>query len=298
MRNSSLVITVIGIILVVSLLGILFYPSASDFMESNKAWNGINSFIKDFKAENSDSVVNISPDNQQQVFVSIPYTDYSSEELERIGEFVSNGNLLLLLDDFGYGNSLLEHMEIEARFSNSLLLDPLFNYKNQYLPRITEFSTDVKETGIEAITLNHASTLINVGQSHIIALSSSASFEDVNRNGLQDEEEPSGPFTVAAEYDYGRGKVVLLSDPSITINTMVGYNNNYEFINHLININGTPDKIIFDRAHIAKTPLDVSKINTEQLMIILNNNYVILGMVVLIFIFTTAYAFRKEEVFG
>ena len=85
MRNSSLVITVIGIILVVSLLGILFYPSASDFMESNKALNCINSFIKYFKAENSDSVVNISPDNQQQVFVSIPYTDYSSEELERIG---------------------------------------------------------------------------------------------------------------------------------------------------------------------------------------------------------------------
>ncbi len=298
MRNLSLVITVIGIIMVVSLLGILFYPSVSDFMESNKAWNGINSFVKDFKAENSDSVVNISPDTQQEVFVSIPYTDYSPEELELIREFVSNGNLLFLLDDFGYGNSILEHMGLEARFSNSLLLDPLFNYKNQYLPRITEFSPEIKENGIEAITLNHASTLVNVSEAHILALSSAASFEDVNRNGLQDEDEPSGPFTVAAEYDYGRGKVVLLSDPSITINTMVGYNNNYAFINYIININGTPDNIILDRAHITKTPLDVSKINTEQLMIILNNNYVILGMVVLIFIFTTAYAFRKEDVFG
>jgi len=298
MRNSSLVMIVIGIIVVVSLLGVLFYPSIGDFMESNRAWNGIHNFAKDFKAENSDSVVNISPNTQQEVFVSIPYIDYSPEELELIREFVSNGNLLLLLNDFGYGNSILEHMGLEARFNNSLLLDPLFNYKNQYLPRITDFSAEIVGTEIEAITLNHASTLIDVGESHILAVSSPTSFLDDNRNGFQDEDEPSGSFTVAAEYDYGKGKVVLVSDSSITINTMVGYNNNYEFLNYLINLNGTPDKIILDRAHITKTPLDVSKINTEKIMAILNNNYVILGMTALIFIFTTAYAFRKEEVFG
>ena len=96
MRNSSLVITVIGIILVVSLLGILFYPSASDFMESNKAWNGINSFIKDFKAENSDSVVNISRQSTTSLCLHSIYGLFF-EELERIGEFVSNGNLLYFL---------------------------------------------------------------------------------------------------------------------------------------------------------------------------------------------------------
>jgi hypothetical protein len=298
MRISGLILAIIGIILTVSLLGILFYPSINDFMSSNKAWNGIHNFVKEFNAENTDSLAEISPRAQHEVLVCIPYIEYSDEELLSIKEFINQGNLVLLLDDFGYGNQILESLGIEARFSSMILLDPLFNYKNQYLPRTTDFSAEIIESGIEAITLNHASNLINVGQSHILARSSPTSFADANNNGILDEDEQEGPLVVAAEYDFGKGKIMLVSDPSITINTMVGQNDNYEFIDYLITFDDTPEKIYLDRAHITKTPLDVSKISMEKVKEFLNNRYVLLGMIAIIFIPVAAFALKKEEAIG
>jgi hypothetical protein len=298
MKISNLILILFGIILTLSLLGILFYPSINDFMSSNRAWNGIYSFIKEFNVKNIDSLDDISTQAEHEVMVCIPYIEYSDEEMLKINEFVNKGNLLLLLDDFGYGNQILEYLGIEARFSNIMLLDPLFNYKNQYLPRITDFKFDFTESGIEAITLNHASTLVNVEQTHILASSSPTSFADNNGNGIKDEDETQGPLTVAAEYDLGKGKVILVSDPSITINTMVGQNDNYEFINYLINLKGIPAKINLDRAHITKTPLDVSKINMEKLIEVVKNPYIILAINTVIFILISVYAFRKEGVFS
>jgi hypothetical protein len=297
-RISNLILILFGIILALSLLGILFYPSINDFMSSNRAWNGIHSFVKDFNAENIDSLEDISPQAKQEVLVCIPYIEYSDTELFNIKEFINNGNTLLVLDDFGYGNQILEYLGIDARFSNISLLDPLFNYKNQYFPRITDFTADVSQSGIEAITLNHAAFIDNVRQENILAMSSQTSFADINGNGVLDEYESQGPLVVAAGYDSGKGKLILVSDPSITINTMVGQNDNYEFISYLVNMTGVPEKIRLDRAHITKTPLDVSKINMEKIIEILNNRYVLLGIVFIIFILVAAYAFRKEEVFG
>jgi len=36
------------------------------------------------------------------------------------------------MDDFGYGNSFLAYAGVSARFDDNPLLDPLFNYKNEY----------------------------------------------------------------------------------------------------------------------------------------------------------------------
>jgi len=298
MRTSSIVLLIIGVVAAVSLVSIWFYPSIQDFMASNKMWNGIRDFTDEFRAENIDSLDNLSDQTGNSVLVSIPYMDYTSEELSQIEQFVVDGNLLLLLDDFGFGNSILEYLGIQARFSNNILLDPLFNYKNQYLPRITNFSSEIKESGIEAITFNHATTLTNVEPSQILATSSSTSFADTNLNGVQDEGEPTGPLVVAAEYKLGQGTVILVSDPSITINTMVGQNDNYNFIRYLTVLNGEPEGILLDRSHITKTPLDFSKINLENIRGMLANHYVLLGLVTLIFVFIPTYALRKGELFG
>lgn len=298
MRTSSLIFSIIGLLLTVSLTSIWFYPSINDFMSGNKAWNGIRNFTDNFGVQNTDSLDNINEQSGQGVLVCIPYSTYTPDELSEIKEFANNGNLLLLLDDFGFGNSIMEYLGLEARFSNNILLDPLFNYKNQYFPRITDFASGIKESGIEAITLNHACTLKNIESSHILALSSSSSFEDINSNGIWDEGEPKGPLVVAANYKYGQGTVILISDPSITINTMVGENDNYEFINYLMTINNDVDNIILDRSHITKTPLDASKTNLENIKTIIADRYILLGLTAFIFVSITAFTFRKEELFN
>lgn len=298
MRVSSSLFTAVVLISVISLLSIWFYPSVQDFMASNVMWQGIKNFSGEFDVENIDSLDDLPALPEKAVLVAIPYLEYTSEELSKMKQFVDNGGSLLLMDDYGYGNSVLAYLGVRARFTNKPLLDPLFGYKNQSLPRITDFAPEVKENDIDVIMLNHATTLTDVVESGVIAWSSSASFLDINDNGVRDGGEPKGPLVVAAEFRLGRGTLALISDPSIIINTMVGRDDNYRFIQYLAQHNGEQKEILVDSSHLSKTPLDVSKSRLLAARKALSNPYALVGITAMIFVVLSRYTLRKGGTIG
>jgi hypothetical protein len=298
MKTSSLFLIVIAVVLAVSLLSIWVYPSIQDFMSGNTMWNGIKSFDKEYSVENLDSLDNLASGPSEQVLVVIPYLEFSQADLDRISKFVQAGNTLVLMDDFGYGNSILQNLGLSARFENRILLDPLFCYKNEYLPRITDFSAGLKEQGLEAIVFNHATVLSQVDNSEALAWSSANSFLDSNQNGKLDQGEPAGPFAVAAELHSGKGTVKLVSDPSIVINSMIGENNNSQFTRYLVATNGTTRGILLDRGHLSKSPLDSSKISLTDFREFLSNPYILVGLIALLFVIIIRYTLKKGEIFG
>ncbi len=298
MRVSSILLVVVIIVLVISLLCIWFYPSAQDFTASNTMWNGLRNFNSEFGADNIDSLDDLPELPDKAVLVAIPYLEYSDEELSKIKRFVDNGGTLLLMDDYGYGNSVLAYLGVGLRFTNKPLLDPLFCYKNQSIPRITDFAPGLKESGIDVIMLNHATTLTNVMKSEAIAFSSSASFLDVNENMSWEQDEPKGPFVVAAQLRLGKGRLVLVSDPSVVINTMVDRDDNYDFIRYLTRHRGEQGTILVDRSHLTQTSLDVYKtrlINTREM---LSSPYALVGIIAIIFVAVSSYTLKKEKAVG
>ncbi|MFC2004718.1 DUF4350 domain-containing protein [Chloroflexota bacterium] len=298
MRVSSILFGVVVLILIISLLCIWFYPSVQDFMAGNTMWNGIRNFSSEFGADNIDFLDDLPDLPEESILVAIPYLEYSDEELSKVKRFVDNGGNLLLMDDYGYGNNILEYLGVDVRFTNKPLLDPLFNYKNQSIPRITDFAPEVKESDIDVIMLNHATTLTNVMESAAIAWSSSASFLDINENRVLDQGEPEGPFAVAAEVRLGKGTLSLISDPSIIINTMVGRDDNYDFIRYLTRDKGEQGEILVDSSHLTQAPLDVSKtrlINTREA---LSSPYALVGITAMIFTVVSRYSLKKGEIIG
>jgi len=297
-RVSGILFAVVVLIFVISLLSIWFYPSVQDFMASNTMWNGINEFRNEFSVDQIDSLDDLSDLTEKAVLIAIPYLDYTDEELAKMKQFINDSGTLLLMDDYGYGNNVLEYLGVAVRFTNKPLLDPLFNYKNQSIPRITDFDPEVKESGIDVIMLNHATTLTNVMESEAIALSSSASFLDINENKILDKGEPKGPFVVATEVRLGKGTLVLVSDPSIIINVMVGKDDNYDFVRYLIHHKGEREGIWVDSSHLTKTPLDVSKKRLIDTRGVLTNSYALLGITAIIFIIVSRYTLKKGETVG
>ena len=295
MRMSSVLFAVVVLIITISLLSIWFYPSIQDFMASNTMWNGIRDFSSEFSADNIESLGELPDVAEETALVVIPYLDYSNEELSKLKRFVEDGGTLLLMDDYGYGNSVLAYLGVSVRFTNKPLLDQLFSYKNQWLPRITDLAPEVKESGIDVIAFNHATTLTNVEQTDIIAWSSTTSFLDINENESWDDGEPKGPLPVAAEIRLGKGMLALVSDPSIIINTMVGKDDNYSFIKYLTTHNGEQKAILVDGARLTKTPLDVSKTRVTGVREILSTPYPLLGIVALIFMVVSRYTLKKGE---
>ncbi len=296
MRVSSVLFAVVALTLVISLLCIWFVPSIQDFMASNIMWSGIKSFRNEFSADTIESLDEL-PDvvAEEKVLVVIPYLEYSNEELSKMKRFVDDGGTLLLMDDYGYGNSVLAYLGIGIRFTNKPLLDPLFCYKNQWLPRITDLAPEVRKNGIDVIVLNHATTLTNVEEAEVIAWSSTTSFLDINENESWDKDEPKGPFPVAAKLRLGKGMLILTSDPSIMINSMVGRDDNYSFMRYLTSHKSEQKRILIDNSHLTQTPLDVSKTRLNKVREILSSPYPVLGFVALVFVVVSRYTLRKGE---
>ncbi|MDD5701554.1 MAG: hypothetical protein PHU23_05830, partial [Dehalococcoidales bacterium] len=229
---------------------------------------------------------------------AIPCTHYDGDDLERIRQYVSRGNTLVLMDYFGSGNQVLEYLGIPARFSQDILLDPLFCYKNPRLPRITDFSPELREQGIQAVVLNRGTFLDGVEDAAALAWSSPKSYGDSNGSEKWDEGDTCGPLVVAAEYRLGDGTVTIVADASLIINTMVSQNDNYPFVRHLIYSSGTPEAVILDRSHLSLTPLDAGKINLETARRFVSHPFVLLLVVAFIFALAARYTLKKEELIG
>ena len=298
MKSSRLIGLVVILVVLVSLASIWLYPSVQAFMASNTMWNGINKFSRAYNIQDIDSVTALQADPQHDVLIVVPYTPFTTAELAQMKQFVQNGGKLILMDDFGYGNSFLSFAGVSARFDNTPLLDPLFNYKNEYFPRILDFNAGVTSNGIKLITFNHGSALSGVSQSQALAWSSGTSFLDTSQNGNLDPGEPQGPFVVAASISLGVGTIDLVSDSSLIMNAAPGTNDNNAFINYLMTSNGTPAKVLFDRAQLTKSPLDTSKIQLDNVSGVLSNPYTLVGIIALVFVIITWYIYRRGLLIG
>ncbi|MDD4877026.1 MAG: DUF4350 domain-containing protein [Dehalococcoidales bacterium] len=295
MRLSSTLLLVVVLITAVSLVCIWFYPSFQDFMETNTAWNGIRTFDNESNVAVISSLDMVPGSPDKSVLIVIPGIDYSDQELAILKQFINDGGTMLLMDDFGYGNTVLKYLGVNARFSGKPLLDPLFCYQNQSMPRITDFVEQVKERDISVITLNHATTLNNVITDQVIAWSSTSSFLDINDNGAWEQGESQGPLVVAAKLTMGEGNLKLVSDSSIIINNMLSRDNNKEFIQYLTQEKGEINNILVDSSHLVKAPLDTAKERIMSLQVALSNPYALLGIIAVIFATVFWYNFRKGE---
>jgi len=292
MRPTSAAILITLLVTVISVVSIWFFPSIQDFMATNTMWNGINVFTDKSHAAVINSLSGLPDPPEEAVLVAIPYIEYTGQDLAKVKQFVEGGGTLILMDDFGFGNDVLAYLGIDIRFTGKPLLDPLFSYRKQVFPRITDFSPEVQMAGTTVAVLNHATSLIGVNPVDQIAWSSPTSFLDTNENSKQDPDEQQGPLSVAARRHLGKGTVYILADPSIIIGGMINRDDNYRFLEFLI---GQPDKLLFDVSHLARKPLDVSKTRLLDTRELLSNPYILTLITVMIFILIPLQILKKRE---
>jgi hypothetical protein len=77
---------------------------------------------------------------------------------------------------------------------------------------------------------------------------------DENQNGEWDEGEPKGPLPIIANFKIGKGELVLISDPSILINSMLGMDNNQQFLENI-----AQGQVFIDQSHLPEVALDEAK---------------------------------------
>ena len=254
LRRFLLMVSIVMVILLIT--AIWFFPSNEDFRVENPFWNGTGAINADYVVQPLKTLSDLPPSPQGTTLILIPYLKCTPAELEQLKRFVDDGGRLILADDYGYGNQVLESLGLETRFSGEMLLDPMVNYKSKHFQRIVHLEPDPLAGNIENLSFNHATCLINVTTASTLASSSSFSFLDHNGNGIREDNEPTGPLPVITHHRLGSGQVILIADPSLFINSMESLEDNSHFI---MNIADTTTILYIDQSHLPLSELHRSK---------------------------------------
>ncbi len=209
------------------------------YFVANSGWNGTSVLgQKGFMPVSQDMAkVLSSPDVIGVLAILGPSREFSKVEAELMAGFVKKGGMLVIADNVGSGNGLLELLGIPVRFDGRLLMDTLFYRKQPVFPLVFDLPQSEFSIGIDELALNHA-TALNVRDSSnvkVLAQSSRFSLLDDNQDGKKGAEEPTGPFPVWAEVQLGKGSILLFTSPMSFTNGMIHEGQNRILIENVIN---------------------------------------------------------------
>ena len=291
LRRFLLIVSIVMVIMLIT--AIWFFPSNEDFRVENPFWNGTGEISTDYAVQPLKTLADLPASPEGATFILIPYLRCTPAELGQLKRFVRNGGRLILADDYGYGNQVLESLGLEIRFSGEMLLDPMVNYKSKHFPRIVHLEPDPLTGNIENLSFNHATCLINVTTASTLASSSSFSFLDRNGNGIREDNEPTGPLPVIARHRLGSGQVIFIADPSLFINSMDPIESNHALVQNIAAT--TTSRLLIDQSHLPPSNLDRTKSLLAAIRSFLSNPAGALGVLVVVLTLVLMPVWLKKE---
>ena len=136
-----------------------------------------------------------------------------------------------------------------SRISERTLLDLSF-MKSSKFSVTTEFSDHEITRNLTMLLMNLPSTVIPSDRALPVVNSSRTSWLSLYEDGIWNEGEPLGPFPLLTIERYGRGTLIVLSEPSLLINQMRDEMDNGIFVSNLIEfISRDRENIIVDESH-------------------------------------------------
>jgi len=289
LRIRAVLLVSLALLFVASVTLSYVSPSVDDLWVENPFWNGLSDVYTSYKPIRLDSYLSfsslvINPVNSTILMLgpSKPYTEY---EIATIRDYLEAGGRVVLTDDFGTGNSLLQGLGLETRFSGELMQDTLFKEKKM-MPRIFFIEKTVYTTGVTELVMNYPTVLNGTGSSQIVAMTSSSST-------LGSNTESSGPYPVMTITTFGKGTIIAISDSSTFINSMIERGNNTRLLRNIVV--GTA---VIDETHSVTTRLTEVKAMMAGIYTFLSHPEVKYGLaaVMMVGVFKVRWVGNEEKI--
>ena len=224
------IMIIIGVSIMIMPLSVPVLKSNAAYSVLNTDWNGVSSFGKLMYSRGEILPVLSSYDSMNlkekkgTLIIIGPNLEFTDEEISELRDFLENGNTLILADDFGTGNRILEGLGLEERFSKKEPITPIY-LRSSNFPVTMEIKDKNLAKGVEKIVMYKPSVILNAKNGLVYTPNSS-------RLG-----NTYGPFVVVEEVSYGNGRIILISDPDIFTNSL--FRENKAFIENLMDyVNG------------------------------------------------------------
>ena len=230
------------------------FPSIDDLWVDNPFWNGLSEFYSYTKparlASLEDLRDTVRASGNSTLLMLGPSRMFSSSDVQQVKAYLEAGGKVVLADDFGAGNDLLEGLELEARFSGVLMMDALFKDHSRVMPQALNVAVEGKTL---TLTMNYPTVLINTESAKVLAWSSYFSYLGME-DGAPSDASPGGPFPIVARMGYKEGSLILISDSSLFINSMLEKTDNRDFLRSLV-----VGQVLIDESHSIPSRLTLAK---------------------------------------
>jgi len=288
-------VLIVGVLLfgIAAVVLSVIYPQSDDMFVENPFWNGMSEVYRDIKPvriSNLGVLVDVVDPFNSKLLMLGPSTDYSDEDISVVRGYLEEGGTVVLADDFGTGNQLLVGLGVNARFSGLLLQDTLFKERNDLLPRVLDLKSSDYTEGVSGLALNTPTVLVGVDEDQVLAYSSVVSFIG------EDEKTPTvgsiyGPFPVLALIQFGGGRLLLISDPSLFLNSMIGLEGNDSLLLGL-----AKGSVFIDEAHSVLSRLTRFKMLLAQLYGVVSLTEVKYGLAALLVVGVSKVKWGEPEI--
>lgn len=247
-----LLFTLLLVVLTVGIFGLSI--SSATFGSYNPSWDGsrdLRVLASETGAETelAETVTAYKhvPANRTVAFILSPTESYSDADSARISSFLDQGGTLVVASDFEpHANALLQDLGVRTRFDGRPLRDEQQYYRAPALPVATHVQPSTFTKNVTRVTLNHPTALIPGRNATVLVNSSGYAYFDANGNESLDATESLGTRPVVAVEPYGRGRVLLVSDPSVFVNAMLDTPDNRRFAKNIV---AGSDDVLFDYSH-------------------------------------------------
>ena len=264
--SYALIAAVVIVALIISVP--VLNTTKEDFSTYNTAWNGASdakalASSDGYTASTVFALSEIGSSGGGVLFMLNPNSSvgFSASDASTLQSFVTNGGVLVLANNFGNGNAVRSGLGVlgEARFNGSLLEDNVSKGVDAALPLITDVTASGLTAGVHELYFNYG-TALDVSGNNVTVLARSAptSYLLAPGGGNATVNATTGAHPVLATLDYGNGRIVLLSDPSVFSNDMLGQADNQQLLTSMLaDLTGgnTAVPIMFDESHFASPPV-------------------------------------------
>lgn len=204
-------------------------PSTSPYSPFNTGSNGYSKFLSI-----TSSRINFVKDLKgldQRILVIIPLkSDPGITIYQLIEDLLKQGAVVVVLDEEGYSNNLLEYLKIKARVERIKILDEVSKIRSREYP-LVELSLDGNLLRIA--TYRPSYIVADEGNMISVAKTSKYAYADLDNNGYYTVGELMGEYVVACSWNIEKGVLWLIADLDIFTNDLIGIGDNLEFLSKL-----------------------------------------------------------------
>lgn len=290
--NSTTIIIIVTVTFAMCASIIHFSSNDFEFSKLNPNWNGTSQFFSIPERHTTFELYQLSTlysTTNSTLIIIAPNEEFTLDQIEYYRNYILRGNTIFLADDFGTGNSLLHGIGSNISILPGMVTSADRAFNNSYaIVSYSESSNHPIMLGVHTLVLDKAAHLLG---GNPLATSSLFSWIDKNEDLKITNKEILGKYTILSYEKLGKGEIIVLSDPSIFINTMGTLENkwgNQKFIRNILYLNPT---VYIDQIH-SKTN-DMSGLNRIIEIIKGNALLKIILMGIFLFFIVSLYSIKK-----